>query len=314
MYKKNTYSTEIKSTDTNKNYADMLINVYSGKISELSMMLQYMYHLNFYKDVNKDLAEDVDSIHQDDMQHMHMLSDLIKKLGGDPEYKYHPDNNYNEHKYWSADLINYQKNICDMLKSDMGLKKDGIDAYKKLIEMINDKYVKMALKDILKDEIMHYNTFEEYYKKFCISYRTSNTDDDNNSYEMNIMDTLNEHDIMGMNMDMDIDLDMDLDVDMNMDMDVDMNMMDMPEYPELVSSENLYMPDEHNENLICEKGKHFLTKTGECGYDCEFGCGCNTDCKSCGKTEKTYVSPVSYDDDNNLINFRTCRPKLRRRY
>lgn len=76
--------------------------------------------------------------------------------------------------------------------------------------------------------------------------------------------------------------------------------------------ENEMYEDVEAESIFCEKGKHFLTERGECGYDCEFGCGCNSDCKGCSD-----VSPVGYDDeyDDYMGGCKTCgRPKMGRRY
>ncbi|HCC06890.1 MAG TPA: hypothetical protein DEP72_01810 [Clostridiales bacterium] len=399
---------EANTMDLNRDYADMLMNIYAGEVSELTLVMQYMYHLNFYEDVNKDLAEDVEEIHVDDMEHMHILADLIITLGGDPEYK------YSNHKseYWSAKLVDYKKNICDMLKSDMSLKKAGIDGYRKLISEIADTRIKTILTTILRAEIMHYNILENYYKRFCISYRAMENDNNvlgvnkelpiendfdmededfeplfmGDNYENNISPNMNVRgayqnnvspnmdvrgayennvspnmDVRGAyennvspNMDVrgayqnNVSPNMDVrgayqnNVSPNMDvsgayqnnvspnMDVsgayqnnvspNMDVRGAYENDEMLPENDLYMPDEYEEDIFCEKGKHFITEDNMCGYDCEFGCGCNEDCINCnGRREpyKTAVSAFNLDDDDkdDFSGCRSCRPRLRsRRY
>ncbi|HAN09167.1 MAG TPA: hypothetical protein DCP90_00965 [Clostridiales bacterium] len=319
--------------DSNKDYADMLMNIYAGEVSEFTLTMQYMYHHNFYKDVNNELAEDVAEIHADDMEHMHILADLIVDLGGDPEYK------YSNHKseYWSAKLVNYKKNICDMLKADMSLKKAGIEGYTKLIAMIDDTRIKTILNSILKAEIMHYNIIESYYKKFCISYRSTENDDDvlgitkelpaqndimmeDEEYEPIYMDDNYQNNVLP---DMDMMENEEYGSlfkkdDYKNNVSPNMDVKDMYENEEILPDNDLYMPDEYVESIFCEKGKHFITENGLCGYECEFGCGCNPDCINCNARIEPYIAPISpidydADDNDNVSNCRSCRPRLRNR-
>ncbi len=148
----------------NLEYASVLMDIYSGKSSELSEVLQYLYHSRNYAAFSLGLAQDVEEIAMDDLQHLLLLGDVIKKLGGNPEYK---SNATNTDKYWCSNVLTYNHELCEMLKSDMMLKKNCIDKYRMYINKISDNYLKGFLNNILQEEIMHYNILEDHYGEHC---------------------------------------------------------------------------------------------------------------------------------------------------
>jgi bacterioferritin len=155
---------EIKPAKRSKMAVDLLLEDYSGNVSELTATLQYMYHNFVEKPANENLANLLEKTAIVEMIHMEVLADAIIALGGKPIYK---TGDYFNPKYWSSDLVVYGKNLEDRLKSDLDSEYKAIRKYREHISRIDDPNIQALLKRIILDEEVHVALFKDALKKYA---------------------------------------------------------------------------------------------------------------------------------------------------
>ena len=142
----------------NIEYAKLLLEDYSGHISELSAITQYVYQKFDKFNVDVEFKETLSSIAMVEMKHLELLGETIKLLGVVPKFIY--NNNFNSLSYWNGSFVDYTTNIKDMLLSDIKIEQSAIAKYNYDISMIDDEYIKMTLYRIIEDEKEHIKCFE----------------------------------------------------------------------------------------------------------------------------------------------------------
>jgi len=157
---------EIKVEGENLYYADILLNDYTGIVSETSAVFLYSYeHIYKFKE-NIEFSEVMEQISIVEMHHLEILGKLITLLGGNPIFKV--KENYNNYlTYWSSSFIDYENNIIDMLKTNIKGEEQAIKNYKCHASIINDKYIKGILYRIIEDEEKHIECFKILLQKYC---------------------------------------------------------------------------------------------------------------------------------------------------
>ncbi len=156
---------EIKAAKKSKMAVDLLLEDYSGNVSELTATLQYMYHNFVIKPFNESLANLLEKTAIVEMIHLEVLAAAIIALGGKPIYK---TGDYFNPKYWCADTINYGKNLEERLQSDLDSEYKAIRRYREHISRIDDPGIQTLLKRIILDEEVHVELFKEALKKYTI--------------------------------------------------------------------------------------------------------------------------------------------------
>ena len=152
---------EISKKDTAFGYK--LLNVYAGRVSELSAINQYSFQ-SFYLNKYKDLSNILMEISEVEMHHLKILADLICALGLIPYYV-----TYNcsyEAIPWNADYVDYTTDYRNMLLSNINSEVTAIKDYNKLIYETNDPNIKEILNRIIMDEERHIEIFSELLKQY----------------------------------------------------------------------------------------------------------------------------------------------------
>ena len=149
---------KIKIEKKNIYYANILLNDYSGIISELSAITQYIYQ---YFNTNNEISIIFKNIAIVEMKHLELLGKTIKLLGINPKFNFINNNLYNNLTYWNGNFIDYNTNINCMIKNNILMEEKTICNYKKDILLINDKYIKNLLNRIIEDEYLHIKIFKE---------------------------------------------------------------------------------------------------------------------------------------------------------
>lgn len=155
---------EVKVVGLNSYYASILMDDYAGVVSEFTAISQYLYHYFFFKDIDKGLGSLLENVSINEMLHMEILAEIIKKLGGDPQIRgsYSTCNNY-----WDGSFIYYGDELCNQLQADIDAEYKAISAYRRHIQLINDPYIQANLQRIILDEKVHIRLFNEALYKFC---------------------------------------------------------------------------------------------------------------------------------------------------
>ena len=144
--------------------ANIILDNYSGNVSELSAVLKYVYQKINLKDT--DLAKIIGKISIVEMHHLEILGKIINQLGIKSCYI-----SSNNHIFWNASNVCYEvDNICYMLKNNIAQEQDAIAGYRGLICKTYDNNIIDIIKRIIMDEKVHKEIFEyilnNYNKKY----------------------------------------------------------------------------------------------------------------------------------------------------
>lgn len=150
---------EMNNVKENRQFGRMLYNSYSGSVSELTTVLQYINE-NISSQTSQELKNVLIKIAIEEMFHLKILGDLLVKLGFIPYFMGSRNNK------WCSDNVKYKFNcIDDMLKYNIEGEKLAIKEYKRLIENTDDNCVKSVLERIIKDEENHIRIFKSLLSK-----------------------------------------------------------------------------------------------------------------------------------------------------
>ncbi|MDI3482090.1 MAG: bacterioferritin [Tepidanaerobacteraceae bacterium] len=143
---------------TNREYAEILMEDYAGRNSELTAILQYIYGNLVVSNV--DVARLLMGISRVEMHHLHMLGETIKLLGADPRYQH-------AGRYWYSGFVDYERDTCRILRINREGEMAAIREYKRHAARIDDEHVKRLLLRIARDEEVHARLLGEAMEKYC---------------------------------------------------------------------------------------------------------------------------------------------------
>ena len=137
----------------NQRYANLLYDNFAGDSGELFAVMQYIYEhieLKRFESFSKILL----SIAIEEMHHLDLIGELIKKLGKKP---YFIDKN---ECAWDTKNVKYHfNNLYDMLLFNIESEKKAIHGYKEAIKYTQNKSIKDLLERIILDEQTHLEIF-----------------------------------------------------------------------------------------------------------------------------------------------------------
>ncbi len=137
----------------NLKYANLLYDSFGGEAGELTAVSQYIYEhieLRRYESFSKILL----SISIEEMHHLELIGDLIKRLGGKPYFINRQQCNWN-----SSNVKYHFNNIYNMLSYNIKSEKKVIEEYKKAITYTQNKSIRDLLERIILDEQTHLEIF-----------------------------------------------------------------------------------------------------------------------------------------------------------
>lgn len=153
----------IKVEKKSQKYVNILLQNYSGMVSEFTAVNQYVYHkFRLSMDYPK-VAETINGIAIVEMHHLEILGKLIVLLGGDPRYWI----SKNDKKYyWNAKFVDYGNTIKEFLSYDIQAEITAIRDYKKAKSEISDPNIIKIIDRILLDEEYHLELFKNLYDEY----------------------------------------------------------------------------------------------------------------------------------------------------
>ncbi len=151
--KKNIPYPKLMNIRQNQRYAELLYDNFAGKDGEFTAVAQYIYEhieLSRYETFSKILLK----IAMEEMQHMELIGNLVRKLGNKPYYI------SKEKCFWNAKNIKYHfSNVYDMLMFNIESEKKAIKGYEEAIKYTQNKSVRELLERIILDEKTHLEIF-----------------------------------------------------------------------------------------------------------------------------------------------------------
>ncbi|MGF7185675.1 bacterioferritin [Desulfitispora alkaliphila] len=137
----------------------LLLDDYAGRVSEVTATKQYLHHYFVVKE--RDVAQLLEDVAIEEMHHMEELAEVLAEFGIDPRIW------DAEGTYWDGSFVNYQYDVCDILRADITAELEAIEQYLRHIELIPYAPVQKLLFEIIEDEIRHIIWFLEKLEKYC---------------------------------------------------------------------------------------------------------------------------------------------------
>lgn len=155
---------QIRVTEENREYADILSNDYAGAVSELSAITQYINHENRLVCEQCPLAKTLVGIAMAEMIHLQMLGELISLLGGNIDFTARMRNG--QRRMWTPQYLNTSTGPGDMLRADIESERSAVNQYRAHMKMINDRYINGVLARIIQDEEYHIMILQSLLKEW----------------------------------------------------------------------------------------------------------------------------------------------------
>ena len=140
-------------------YAGLVADAAFGRESELTAINEYIYYAVMTD--NPDLKTMYLSFARDEMNHLHILMQLIRALGRDPRAW---DGNF---AYWCGSYPYHGATDCDRLSKVHEDELAAAASYRRLSSAFGDPNLKAILERIAKDEDQHARLSGEWMKRTC---------------------------------------------------------------------------------------------------------------------------------------------------
>lgn len=148
---------EPKVVNKNLQYANLLLQEYSGVVSENSVIHLYLYQHFVLKEHYPEISKILKSIAITEMKHLELLGETITLLGMKPIYA--TMQNGLAH-FWDSSKLNYSITLREILEMDIISEHQAIQNYQNSKRQIQDIYIQSMLQRIIEDEELHLNTFK----------------------------------------------------------------------------------------------------------------------------------------------------------
>lgn len=152
----------IKVESKNSKYANLILQNYSGMVSEFTAVTQYIYHEIYAFHDNTEVSLTIKGIAMIEMMHLQMLGEIVTLLGCSPKYGINRKGKFLD---WTPKFIDYGKTLPAMILDDIVAEEKAIDQYIQTLALIDDKYIKAIIERIIMDEELHLKLFSNLYEK-----------------------------------------------------------------------------------------------------------------------------------------------------
>lgn len=172
-YRVNEPYPEINIPRENLYFANILMDDYCSIISEYTAISQYIYG-HIISD-ETELSDDFLGISMVEMQHLQLLGDVIKQLGGNPVFR------SGNGSVWNSTLVPYSNSTRNRLRLAIKSEQKSIDQYNSHISKINDVDIQNLLKRIILDEELHIQILKDHLNRYKVKHENYDANSSNYS-------------------------------------------------------------------------------------------------------------------------------------
>ena len=137
----------------------LLLEDYSGAVSELSAITQYFYGSARMRGCYQPVYQGMKYVAVAEMCHLDLLAQAIIAKGGDPRYVMLGGRK--PEKCWNSGVIDYGRTPEQILSEAIDAEQGAIDQYRRHICCIQDVTVQALLERIILDEQVHLQLFQQ---------------------------------------------------------------------------------------------------------------------------------------------------------
>lgn len=149
---------KIEVSKPNLRYAHILSQDFASAKGEMTAIFEYLYQHWILGNIDSEFAKLLARIAVVEMHHLDILGQLIVLLGGTPQCA---SIQHNRPIVWNGGMMNYTKQLKDMLTFNLYLEQSAIDAYTAHARGIEDPNVSAILLRIVQDERIHLQIFQD---------------------------------------------------------------------------------------------------------------------------------------------------------
>lgn len=146
---------EIVGAEDDMQTISVLKNLSSGRMGELTGVMQYIYQSVIADKTHQEIAEIFEEIGVVEMIHLDMLMHAITDFGGVPKYEDSQGNFFN-----TANL-NYTIKLKDILNNNIKAETNAIENYRQAIMRVKNQSLKELFARIIEDEQRHVEIFKQ---------------------------------------------------------------------------------------------------------------------------------------------------------
>lgn len=147
----------VKVTETNLQYAKILMPDLAAAASEMTTVQQYLYQSWTLSDDYKSVRRVIQRIAAVEQHHHAIIGQLIALLGGQPECR-----SWNINSYWRGNMVNYSRDIRIVLARNAEAEQFAAQTYEAQSKQIRDPHVSKMLARLSLDEKLHYEIFSDF--------------------------------------------------------------------------------------------------------------------------------------------------------
>jgi len=140
---------ELENTSSRPEIVGALSNLYAGKDSEMTAILQYTFQHLIIHNSHPEIADILEEISEVEMRHLELLGEAIRAFGGLPYF------NNAIGVPFSASYVKYCPNIHNFLRIDLEDEKNAVIAYTTVANQVDNPSLKRLLLRIAEDEQLH---------------------------------------------------------------------------------------------------------------------------------------------------------------
>lgn len=136
---------------------------YASLKSELTAILQYVYHSFYFAAVNAQDSDILMSVAAAEMTHLHILGKTMLKLGVNPRYVQCPDTDM----FFNTSTVACSRSPSKMLMDDIQGELNAIADYRKMLFVLKNEQVAAIIQRIILDEQLHLQTLKNLLEKYA---------------------------------------------------------------------------------------------------------------------------------------------------
>ncbi|MCI8337028.1 MAG: rubrerythrin family protein [Peptococcaceae bacterium] len=154
---------EVKITQPNPVYGQMMLDNMGGSVSEMSAVALYFYS-QLMTEKEPVVAQTFHQISITEMRHLAIFGEYAKLQGESPRLWTQTNNG---RYYWTPGYLNYFYDLKDILRNALTGEENAIRKYQSQLDMITDPYMIDSLQRIIADEESHVKMFKWLIYKYA---------------------------------------------------------------------------------------------------------------------------------------------------
>ena len=148
----------VENFESNRENVRILSPAYADRESELTAILQYIYHANVFSGLKmKQYSRLLMEIAVSEMHHLDMLGNMLYQMGALPVFTSCPPRLFD---FYSTAAVSYSCEPEKMIRDDIRGEQEAIRQYQSMLRRLRNESVSAVISRIILDEELHLRTLQ----------------------------------------------------------------------------------------------------------------------------------------------------------